>query len=150
MTTLLVLGATVFSNRAHACPGKDPATCAQHAATATAEGQARNAGNPAHCARRADLVGPGACSWTTEMVAQRVLEEGTPWSYVGRLVRSEEVLASKVAAPYTIGPDARIHVVANEILENVDATGRLELAGRLLDVDGTTYFVVTSAEPGNS
>lgn len=141
MSGWLFLGAAMMGNPAQACPGKDPA-CAE---------KAKEAADPAHCARRADLVGPGACSWTTEMVAQRVLEEGVPWTYVGRLARSENELASKVAAPYTIGPEGRtIHVVANEVLETVDTNGRVSLVGRVLDVDGITYFVATTAEPGNS
>lgn len=141
MSGWFFLGAAMIGTPARACPGKDEACAEKRQASA----------DPGHCARRADLVGPGACSWTTEMVAQRVLEEGTPWTYVGTLVRSENALPSKVAAPYTIGPEGRrIHVVANEVLETVDTTGRVSLVGRVLDVDGTTYFVATTAEPGNS
>ncbi|MEQ1566381.1 MAG: hypothetical protein ABMA64_12140 [Myxococcota bacterium] len=103
--------------------------------------------DPAKCARQAELVGADNCAWTTGMMAQRVLTEGVPWSYVGRLVPSDNALPSKVASPYTVGPDAKIHVVANEVLEVLErrgATGgRLELSGKLLEVEGIEYLVLT-------
>lgn len=112
--------------------------------------------NPALCARQAELVGPESCAWTTTMMAQRVLEQGVPWTYVGRLTAAEGTLPSKVAAPYTVGPDATIHVIANEVLDALVRDGaaparvgpshdndRVELSGKVLEVEGITYFVAT-------
>ncbi|MEZ4240091.1 MAG: hypothetical protein R3F59_28865 [Myxococcota bacterium] len=83
------------------------------------------------------------------MMAQQVLSDGQPYTYVGHLVPSDRVLASKVAAPYTIGPDGTIFVIANEVLDDLLARGgegaRLQLAGRLLEVDDVTYFVATAS-----
>jgi hypothetical protein len=88
------------------------------------------------------------------MMAQRVIAEGQPYTYVGHLVPSEAVLASKVAAPYTIGPDGNIFVVANEVLDRLIGNGseeaRVQIAGRLLEVDGVTYFVATAFTPARS
>jgi hypothetical protein len=106
------------------------------------------------CARRVELVGSEACAWTTGAMAQRVLEEGTPWSFVGRLTASPNALPSKVAAPYTLGPDGEVFVVANVVLEKVQESGivgsRLEFVGRLLEVDGTSYFVATEVSAKRS
>jgi hypothetical protein len=131
-----------------ACPGADhdddvlaaaaePEECAAHE---------RDEIDPARTAHKPELVGPEACSWTTSMVAQRVLEQGTPWTYVGKLAASAEPLPSRVASPFTVGPDQRIHVVANQILEQVEPRdgARVELTGRVLEVDGITYFVATA------
>lgn len=103
--------------------------------------------DPAKCARQSELVGVDNCSWTTGMMAQRVLAEGVPWSYVGKLVPSDNALPSKVASPFTVGPDGTIHVVANQVLEALQrrgaTSGRLELTGKLLEVEGIKYFVLT-------
>jgi hypothetical protein len=147
---VVILGPLVLDGPAAACPEGDP-SCASSQESKEAPAAAPD---PGRSARRADLVGPGACSWTTEMVAQRVLEEGTPWSYVGRLIPAPGALPSRVAAPFTIGPEASIHVVANEILEDHHTRnapgGRWELVGRALEVDGTRYFVTTSIRVAGS
>ena len=80
-------------------------------------------------------------------MAQRVLEEGKAWTYTGTLTESENVLESRVAAPFTLGPDQDIYVVANAILDELSDEGdRVTLEGRLLKVDGITYFVATELE----
>lgn len=103
------------------------------------------AANPAQCAREAELLSPEACAWTTTMMAQRVLEQGVPWTYVGRLVPAQDTLPSRVAAPYTVGPDDTIHVIANQVLDELvrggDTLSRVHLAGKTLEVEGITYFV---------
>jgi hypothetical protein len=140
-----------FTPSSRACPGADEVL----AATAIEECAAhsdRHAVDPARSARRPELVGPESCSWTTSVMAQRVLEQGTPWTYVGKLSASLEALPSRVASPFTVGPDQRIHVVANQILEQLprEATARVELTGRVLEVDGITYFVATALTPAAS
>jgi len=102
--------------------------------------------NPGSCAKVAELVGPGNCSWTTAMLADRVLDEGAPYAFVGRMSASTNKLASRVAAPFTIGPTNEIHVVANEVVDLMHrqgaTEGRVELRGSVLEVDGIKYLVV--------
>jgi hypothetical protein len=128
-----------------ACPGHDG-------------GDATHASAPAHdcdpgaCAKNADLVG-GGCSYSTGMMAQRVLSEGKPWAFTGTLARSAAELDSHVAAPFTVGPD-KVSVVANEVLERLTDAGahggRVSLEGRILEVEGVKYFVLTSFSALNS
>ena len=115
-----------------ACPGADAAS--------------ESARNPTACAKKADLVGAN-CSYTTGKMAQRVMEQGRTWSFTGNLASTDNELPSKVAAPFSVGPDGRVKVVANEILEDLVAggvEGRVVLEGRLLEVDGVEYAVLTS------
>ncbi len=106
----------------------------------------RGAHDPTACAKKASLVGAN-CSYTTGMMAQRVLAEGTPWSFTGSLQESDNAIGTHVAAPYTVGPD-KVNVVANEVLEALTESGlqarRVGLEGKRLEVDGVTYFVLTS------
>jgi hypothetical protein len=105
----------------------------------------------AHCARAGELIGSN-CSYTTGMMARRVMEDGQDWSYVGGLSSSENNLGSMVAAPYTVAGGA--YVIANELLEMVttdgDAAARLSLVGKVLEVDGVRYVVLTSFKVINS
>lgn len=122
-----------------ACPGKDtPGT--SHAATTEADASA--------CAKKASLVG-SACSFSTGMMASRVLEQGTAFTYTGLLREAAEPLASKVAAPFVVGPDA-IRVIANEIVEDAQTDERMTWTGKTLEVDGVTYFVVTGFEKASA
>ena len=81
------------------------------------------------------------------MMAARALTDGVPYTYVGHLETSENKLASRVATPYTVGPHAAIHVVANEVLglmeRNSVVGSRLDLRGRLIEVDDVRYLVIT-------
>jgi hypothetical protein len=107
--------------------------------------------DPAACAHKADLV-HDACSYTTGMMAQRVLSDGHPWTFTGTLTKFDGALDSHVAAAFTVGPD-NVYVVANEVLESLTESGqlgRVALEGRILDVDGVKNFVLTSYAAGNS
>jgi hypothetical protein len=48
--------------------------------------------------------------------------------------------------PFTIGPQQDIHVIANEFVEELTVAGsdtsKLELSGKVLDVDGVRFFLV--------
>lgn len=103
--------------------------------------------DPGQGARQASLVGAGNCSWTTSMMAARALVDGVPYTYVGHLEASDNDLSSHVATPYTVGPDQAIHVVANEVLGLMERrrllTDRLDLRGRIIEVDGVRYLVIT-------
>ena len=137
-----LLSAVLFpASSALACDKADAAEAAAHAAAAGANGGAT--ADPTHCATKAALVGAN-CSWSTGTMAQRVLEEGKPWTYTGSLDKSENILESRVAAPFTVGPDQDIFVVANAVLDQIDAQNRLTLEGRKLEVDGVHYFVATN------
>lgn len=113
-------------------------------------GQAK--ANPGACAHSAELVGSN-CSYTTTTMARRVLDSGQPWAYNGRLVAAENALESHVAAPYTAGPD-QVFVVANEVLDELTRSSpppaRVEVEGKLLEVDGVKYFVITTFRSGSA
>jgi hypothetical protein len=136
------VGAVLLPGVALACPGH---LDGQHA-------DVDAAANPAACAKKAELVG-GACSYTTGMMAQRVLMEGSTWTYSGRLTRFDGTSPANVAAPFTVGPDS-VYVIGNEVVEELVAAGaqggRVALEGRRLDVDGVKYFVITGFAAGNS
>jgi hypothetical protein len=147
MRTLLALGLLV-PGAALACDGMKNQTAANAAPAAATTA----AVDPSHCAKNAELVGSN-CSFSTGMMAQRVLDEGTPWTFTGALAASTNQLASHVAAPWTVGPNQSVHVVANEVVERLaggSVAGRVTLEGRLLEVDGVKYFVATQAAPTNS
>ncbi len=154
MTRTLVFGALLSPGVALACggekskPPESTASCDKAAAMATA------GADPVHSARTPDLVGHN-CSYTTGMMAQRVVDEGAPYSYVGRLASTDNSLESQVAAPFTFGPsDDRVHVLANEVLGLLQQHGttqrRIHLEGRILEVDDITYFVATTYKPAAS
>ena len=104
-----------------------------------------------HCARGEVLVGAN-CSYSTGMMARRVVEDGQEWSFVGTLTATDNALTSLVAAPFTAG--AGPHVIATELLEQLvqqgHAAARLSLMGRVLEVDGVRYVVLTSFRVINS
>jgi hypothetical protein len=80
------------------------------------------------------------------MMARRVIEEGQDWAYVGALAASPNNLPTSVAAPFTV-PDGG-HVIANELVEVMSqdghASAHMSLVGKLLEVDGVRYVVLTS------
>lgn len=133
---------------AFACPGKTADASASDATHAHAHQSAADLDASA-CAKKADLVG-SACSYSTGIMASRVLEQGKAFTYTGTLQASEAKLDSQVAAPYTIGPN-KIHVIANEVVEAVaDPSARMSWSGKMLEVDGVTYFVLTTYEKASA
>ena len=88
----------------------------------------------------------------TGMMARRVLEEGQDWSWTGSLVSSPNNLTSQVAAPYQA--QGTSWVIATELVEALKAdeatASRLALVGKLLEVDGVRYVVLTSYKVVNS
>ncbi len=121
------------------------------AASAVPGAASVDATEASHCARAGQLIGSN-CSYTTGMMARRVLEEGQEWAYVGELAASPNNLPSMVAAPYTVSDG--FHVIANELVEMMNQEGhaqaRLSLVGKLLEVDGVRYVVLTSFRVINS
>lgn len=114
---------------------------------ATSELPNSEAADPARGTRDAKLLGVGNCSWTTSLLARRALNDGVPHTYVGHLEPSDNQLSSRVAAPFTVGPAGALHVVANEVLGLMHRsdllTSRVELRGRVLEVDTVRYLVIT-------
>ena len=125
----------------------------ESATTASASGDpapavvvtAASADAAAHCAKSEQLVGSN-CSYTTGMMARRVMEEGQDWRWTGELVAGANNLTSSVAVPFEAGGGT--HVIANELLETLSsgghARGRHAFTGKLLEVDGVRYVVLTS------
>lgn len=122
---------------AHACPGSETASNEAHPTMASA------AVDPTHCAKDGALVG-GCCSYSTNLMAQRIHADGADTTVTATLVKTDEMLASKVAAPWKAG---EYRVIANAVMENVDTAGTLSLTGKALEVDGVKYFLVTGATP---
>lgn len=100
-----------------------------------------------HAATSARLVG-SACSYTTSLMARRVMEQGSEWSAEGALVASPAVHDSLVAAPYTLASDDSVHVLATDFLEALlvsrAAGPTLALTGRQMEVSGVRYVVLLS------
>jgi hypothetical protein len=140
--TLLAVSLMSICRVAVACPGASD--CEHHA---------KSDADPAHCARKADLMG-ASCSYSTNMMAQRVLDEGEHYSFTGRLQPSKNALSSRVAAPFTMGPERGTYVVANEVIEELaldeSTAHRLTLEGMVLEVEGVSYFVATGYRQPNS
>jgi hypothetical protein len=146
---------------AEACDGHAPGTPCPNvsAERAVLTDQAREkiaqpAVAPGNCARQGELVGLENCAWTTSLMAQRVLADGAPYTYVGGLVPSTLALPSKVAAPFTVGPatgPGAMFVIANEVLGTLGSSaGRVKLTGKVLEVEGIRYFVATGVVPVES
>ena len=142
MVPALSLASMVFLPAAYAGPYETAAHVAPSNAAPTIV---------SHSARAGELIGSN-CSYTTGMMARRVLEEGQDWSYVGELTASGNNLGSMVAVPYTASEG--VNIIANELLEIMAADGytrsRLSLSGKLLEVDGVRYVVLTSYKVINS
>jgi hypothetical protein len=146
MVPALSLASMIFVPAAFAGPYDASAHVAQSAAAPAVNAAATmDVAVASHSARAGELIGSN-CSYTTGMMARRVLEEGQDWSYVGTLEATGNNLGSMVAVPYT-APDG-VNVIANELVELMSSDGhlrsRLSLTGKLLEVDGVRYVVLVS------
>jgi hypothetical protein len=104
-----------------------------------------------HTATAPSLVGT-SCSYSTALMARRVLDLGEPWQAETTLAPVAEALDSNVAAPFLV--DGGYRVVATELVQVLTdgghATDHLVLAGKWLEVDGVRYVVLTSFKVVNS
>ena len=113
--------------------GKD---CPKHATSAASR----------RAAKHPELIANN-CSFSTEILVRMVLEKGTAWNVRGTL-REAAPLATKVAAPFVIGPgDTR--VLANGHLDVLAQkpsvmSSAVSLEGRVLNVHGQEYYAVTA------
>lgn len=131
----------LFGGSAFACPGAEMAGSSPQTTLASAA-----APDPTHCAKNAALVG-GNCSWSTGAMAQRVDAEGKATALTAKLAKQEQKLPSQVAVPFQVGD---MYVIANEVIEQADASATLALTGKMLEVDGVKYFLVTSFQKSNT
>jgi hypothetical protein len=114
---------------AYACPG------------------AKSADAAGNSSQKAEYVG-SACSMATGSMAQRVLLDGAEFAWSGVLAPARKKVIDQVAVPFLAGED--LAVVANAILDAVDPKVALDLRGKVLDVDGVRYVVLTEARPRTS
>jgi hypothetical protein len=151
-TMLLGLSLAALPASALACGGKKTAQTTPNADQTTAAiAPDASKASPSACAKNTSFVGKN-CSYTTGMMAQRVLAEGQSWSFTGLLKSTENALDSHVAAPFLVGTD--VNVIGNEVIEKLASAGltssRVAIDGRLIEVDGVKYFVLTQYQPANS
>ena len=99
----------------------------------------------AHCARSAELVGAN-CTFATGSMARRVLEEGADWRGIGALLRTGNDLPSQVATPVRTSDGILViaTTLAEQLLAGGDLAGPMRLEGRVLEVDGVRYLVLTA------
>ncbi len=145
MRIALLLAGLSLPALAVACPGSKPEMASADNDKPAA--QLANV-NASDCAKKAEFIG-GNCSYSTNMMAQKVMEQGAAFSYTGSMDKSDNKLDSHVAAPFVIKGD--IHVIANAVLDTLGAVdGRMAMNGKMLEVDGTKYFLLVDASPSNS
>lgn len=142
MFRTLVSLALLVPAAAFACPGMGDMAESAHDRPALASATL----DPTHCAKSSALVGED-CSYSTNLMAQRVHAEGQDTTVTAKLERVDTALASHVAAPWKVGD---MRVIANSVAETLDVTSTLALAGKVLEVDGVKYLLVTSAMKSNS
>ena len=145
MRIALVLAGLSLPALALACPGSKTQMASADAEKPEVQLAAVDASD---CAKKAEFIG-GNCSYSTNMMAQKVMEQGASFSYTGAMAKSDNKLESHVAAPFVIQDD--IHVIANAVLDTLgEVDGRMAMNGKMLEVDGTKYFLLTEAAPANS
>lgn len=126
-----------------ACPGEQMASSEE---TKPALASTNAAVDPTHCAKSAALVGSN-CKWSTGSMAQRVQAEGKETAVTAKLQKQDKALASQVAVPFKVGD---MYVIANSVIEQVDPSATLALSGKMLEVDGVKYFLVTGFQKSST
>lgn len=144
MFRTLILVLAVAPGAALACPGSEMATNNQASNVQLASTAA--AVDPTHCAKNAALVG-SSCAWSTGAMAQRVQAEGKDTTVTAKLASQAKQLDSHVAAPFQVGD---MYVIANQVIETADTAATLAMNGKMLEVDGVKYFLVTTFQKANT
>lgn len=127
--------------------------CGGSKKSASADGDSPAHAKVAEASDSQDLVGKN-CSYTTGKMAQRILAEGSDWTFTGTLSNTENEFATRIAAPFAVGPESADLIVANEVLEDLTRrgahNGRVALTGKKLTVGDVTYIVLTDFGRTNS
>ena len=106
--------------------------------------------DPTSPARSGAMLG-SACSYRTATIARRVMAQGADYAYVGSLQSNTEA-QGEVACPFRVGGQLKTCVVASELVEHLAGetveSEALSLEGRILEIDGVRYVVLTAYQPG--
>jgi hypothetical protein len=138
LRTTVLMFAISIPGAAFACSGHDDMASTSPTAAKTTVAQA----DATRCAKKASLVGEN-CSYSTGKMAQRVNTEGKDTTLTSvHFEKHDAMLDSHVAVPYKV---ADMYVIANEVVEQIaDPTASMALSGKVLEVDGVKYLLVTS------
>lgn len=143
-TTILAL-ALALPGVALACGGKSQTASADEAPRIELAAVDADATS---CAKKAELVG-SSCKYSTGMMAQRVHADGASTKLTASLEHNKAALDSNVAAPFKVNGD--LYVIANEVIDGIDdPKAQLALEGKVLEVDGIKYFLVTGFQKATS
>jgi len=144
--TAMLTVALAFPAAALACGGEAPQTA--DVANAPQVQLAAAHADATKCADKAALVG-SSCRYSTGQMAQRVHADGKDTALTAQLVRQDKQLDSHVAAPFTVNDE--MYVIANEVVAQIgDTSASMALNGKVLEVDGVKYFLVTGFEKAAS
>ncbi len=142
-TTILTL-ALSLPGVALACGGKSQMASADDEAKVELAAVSADA---TKCAKKAELVGTN-CKYSTGMMAQRVHADGKDTTLTAALEKNEAELESHVAAPFKVSD---MYVIANEVVDTIeDPASNLALKGKVLEVDGVKYFLVTGFDKAST
>lgn len=112
---------------------------------------------PERIARSEALLGM-ADSFRTSTTARRVLAEGAELNTAGRLVGNPTPTGTSaggaLACPYQLASMPGSCLLATELVEHLalkgPVQGDLQLEGRILEIDGIRYIVLTAYQPGKA
>lgn len=90
-------------------------------------------------------------TWRTGVLARRAWQEGAPYAFVGVLQRGGADAPPDVACPLTAGGPEGACVLATALVERLMAEvpldRELSVEGRIIEVDGIRYVVLTAVRP---
>jgi hypothetical protein len=123
----------------------------------TVAGTRVSSAQPERIARSEALLGT-ADSFRTATTARRVLAEGAELSSAGRLVANPTPSGTSeggaLACPYQLASMPGSCLLATELVEHLalkgPVHGDLQLEGRILEIDGIRYVVLTAYQPGKA
>ncbi len=122
----------------------DTATAAQGIRVDGARVEAVDASLPP---RAAQVLGTDY-TWRTGVLARQAWQQGAPYAFVGVLQPTTPQAAGDIACPLRIGGQDGTCVLATELVEHLAAEGspdiELSVEGRILEVDGIRYVVLTA------
>lgn len=124
-----------------------PVTPSDPAAITVAPSAAVDDATAIRTATSAELVNRGS-SYSTGLMARRVMEQGSDWVGNGALTAADLDPEATVAIPFTLVEDNNVHILATELVEALTVSNSvgqpMAMAGRVMEVDGVRYVVLTS------